>query len=96
MSWLHHPDEGTDPAMSLRERFTTTYPRLDPHRVRAMIFRRTSWLRRGLDPTAVYAFAARVAAELEARERDLAVVRAENIRIKNALRDWQSQMAVTR
>lgn len=96
MPWHNSIHEESNPTQSLRDRFTATYPRLDPHRVRAMIFRRASLPRRGLDPTAVYAFAARVAAELEARERDLAVVRAENIRIKTALRDWQSQMAATR
>jgi DivIVA domain-containing protein len=48
-------------------------------------------VRRGLDPTEVYAFLARVAADLAAARAEVARTREENARIKHALRDWQSR-----
>ncbi|TDB72036.1 DivIVA domain-containing protein [Micromonospora sp. KC721] len=50
-------------------------------------------VRRGLDPAEVYAFLHRVAGELAHARRDLAMVTEENIRIKRALRNWQSRFA---
>jgi len=50
-----------------------------------------SGTRRGLDPDEVHAFLHRVADELSAVRAELARTRAENSRIKHALRDWQSR-----
>ncbi|MFV2096197.1 DivIVA domain-containing protein [Micromonospora sp. LOL_014] len=47
--------------------------------------------RRGCDPTEVRAFLHLVADELTAVRAELAATRDENVRIKQALRDWQSQ-----
>ncbi|ROT31898.1 DivIVA domain-containing protein [Micromonospora sp. HM5-17] len=48
--------------------------------------------RRGLDPAEVRAFLNQVANELVALRAELARTHDENVRIKNALRDWQSQV----
>ncbi|MGN9891515.1 DivIVA domain-containing protein [Micromonospora sp. L31] len=48
-------------------------------------------VRRGLDPVEVHAFLHRVAAELANARRDLALTTEENVRIKRALRSWQSR-----
>ncbi|MEH1012050.1 DivIVA domain-containing protein [Micromonospora sp. CPCC 206060] len=53
--------------------------------------RRFTDARRGLDPTEVYAFLHRVAAELAVTRRELIMTREENVRIKRALRNWQSR-----
>ena len=47
--------------------------------------------RRGFDPTEVRAFLHLVADELTALRAELAAAQDENVRIKQALRDWQSQ-----
>ncbi|MEO3742803.1 DivIVA domain-containing protein [Plantactinospora sp. B5E13] len=47
--------------------------------------------RRGLDPTEVRGFLHQVANELLALRGELARTQEENVRIKNALRDWQSR-----
>lgn len=52
--------------------------------------------RRGLDPDEIRAFLHRVADELTIAQTALAAVREENVRIKNALRDWQSAQAAQR
>ncbi|WP_319459930.1 DivIVA domain-containing protein [Micromonospora sp. RTP1Z1] len=48
-------------------------------------------VRRGLDPVEVHAFLHRVAGELAATRRELARTAEENVRIKRALRSWQSR-----
>ena len=50
-------------------------------------------VRRGLDPAEVHAFLHRVAGELADTRRELAWTSEENIRIKRALRTWQSRFA---
>lgn len=45
---------------------------------------------RGLDPLEIRAFLHRVADELAVAQTALATVQEENVRIKNALRAWQS------
>lgn len=50
-------------------------------------------VRRGLDPAEVHAFLHRVAGELADTRRELARTSEENIRIKRALRTWQSRFA---
>ncbi|SCL14174.1 DivIVA domain-containing protein [Micromonospora inyonensis] len=49
--------------------------------------------RGGLDPLEVYAFLQRVAGELAAARRELTYTTEENVRIKRALRSWQSRFA---
>ncbi|SCE76937.1 DivIVA domain-containing protein [Micromonospora viridifaciens] len=50
-------------------------------------------VRRGLDPAEVHAFLHRVAGDLAAARRQLAVTQEENVRIKRALRSWQSRFS---
>ncbi|PWU44550.1 cell division protein DivIVA [Micromonospora globispora] len=50
-------------------------------------------VRRGLDPAEVHAFLHRVAGELADTRRELARTSEENVRIKRALRTWQSRLA---
>lgn len=46
--------------------------------------------RQGLDPVEIRAFLHRVADELTVAQTALVAVQEENVRIKNALRTWQS------
>ncbi|WP_436971254.1 DivIVA domain-containing protein [Micromonospora chersina] len=46
--------------------------------------------RRGLDPVEIRAFLHQVADELTVAQTALRAVQEENVRIKNALRSWQS------
>ena len=62
----------------------------DPEQVRRVRFDPVGRLRRGLDPRQVYALLAHLAAVLEARDRQMRAVWAENDRLKAALRSWQS------
>jgi len=48
-------------------------------------------VRRGCDPVEVRAFLHLVADELTALRAELGSTREENVRVKQALRDWQSQ-----
>ncbi|HEY0698679.1 MAG TPA: DivIVA domain-containing protein [Micromonospora sp.] len=50
---------------------------------------------RGLDPTEVYGFLTRVANDLAAVYAELAAARNENQRIKEVLRQWQTEPVVT-
>ena len=58
--------------------------------------RRFGLRRRGLAADEVEAFLDRVADELAATQLELRVTRDENVRIKEALRDWQSRQARAR
>ena len=62
-------------------------PPMLPSQVRDRRFRE---VRRGLDPDEVYAFLHYVAEDLTALRDDLRRTHDENLRIKHALRDWQS------
>ncbi|OZV76447.1 hypothetical protein CA850_26735 [Micromonospora echinospora] len=66
------------------------YPPLTPERIRDHRF---TIRRRGLDPAEITAFLARVADELAVARTALTAVREENLRIKNALRTWQTAQA---
>ncbi|WP_018221586.1 DivIVA domain-containing protein [Salinispora pacifica] len=68
-------------------RSTTRWP-LTPEQVRQQQFPQ---VRRGLDASEVELFLYRVAADLSALQTELRSTRDENIRIKRALRDWQSR-----
>ena len=48
-------------------------------------------VRHGLDPAEVHAFLYRVAGDLAIARRELARTAEENVRIKRALRSWQSR-----
>ncbi|MGR6322275.1 DivIVA domain-containing protein [Micromonospora soli] len=61
---------------------------LSPGQVRERHFRT---VRRGLDPEEVHAFLYRVAGDLALARRELARTAEENVRIKRALRSWQSR-----
>ncbi|WP_243704721.1 DivIVA domain-containing protein [Micromonospora sp. KC723] len=74
-------------------RATRRLARLCPEQVRRMRFRRTRFGRRGLAEEHVYAFLRAVVDELIARDAVEASLRAENARLKGALRDWQSSFA---
>ncbi|SDZ07321.1 DivIVA domain-containing protein [Micromonospora pattaloongensis] len=56
-------------------------------------FALTRFGRRGLDPAEVGDFLERVAADLEGLYVELARTHEQNLRIKDALRRWQSQQA---
>jgi cell division initiation protein len=65
--------------------------RMSVERIRSARFGRTPLGRRGFSEDEVTDFLHRIAEEVSALEADLAIQRAENARIKGALRDWQSQ-----
>ncbi|MFI2711331.1 DivIVA domain-containing protein [Micromonospora sp. NPDC018662] len=65
-----------------------TAQRLLPYHVRAAVFD-TRW--RGLDPGQVRDHLDRVADELERLNRELITARTEADRIRQAVRQWQSQ-----
>lgn len=58
-------------------------------------FPTTPLIRRGLDPDEVYAFLDRVAGDLSALHAALGASRQEAARIKDALRQWQSDQVRT-
>ncbi|WBC00487.1 MULTISPECIES: DivIVA domain-containing protein [unclassified Solwaraspora] len=64
-------------------------PSISPGLVRERRF--TGRTRRGCDPTEVRTFLHLVADELTALRAELHSTRDENVRIKQALREWQSQ-----
>ncbi|GLY26002.1 DivIVA domain-containing protein [Micromonospora sp. NBRC 101691] len=68
------------------------HPQLTPERIRDYQF---TVRRRGLDPAEITAFLDRVADELAVARTALTAVREENLRIKNALRSWQTVQAPT-
>ncbi|WP_346776075.1 DivIVA domain-containing protein [Micromonospora sp. HNM0581] len=67
--------------------------RLCPEQVKRIRFRRTRFGRRGLAEEQVYGFLRAVVDELTARDGVEASLRAENARLKGALREWQSNFA---
>lgn len=69
------------------------YPTLLPWQVHERRFRSARLGRRGLDPAEVHAFLERVAGDLAAAYDALALSRQETVRIKDALRRWQSEQA---
>ncbi|MFK3981746.1 DivIVA domain-containing protein [Micromonospora sp. NPDC050397] len=66
---------------------------LRPWHVRNQRFLPARLGRRGLDPEEVQVFLDRVADDLHRVYAELATSREETVRIKNALRQWQSQHA---
>ncbi|WP_329107786.1 DivIVA domain-containing protein [Micromonospora sp. NBC_01699] len=72
------------------------YAPLRPWQVRGRRFRRVGWFgRRGLDPDEVQEFLDRVATDLTSLYDELAKSRDETIRVKAALRQWQSRQSRT-
>jgi DivIVA domain-containing protein len=70
--------------------------RTSAEQIRSARFGRTTLGRRGFNEDEVTGFLHRLAEEVSGLEADLAAVRAENARIKGALRDWQSQAGEAR
>ncbi|TCB92124.1 DivIVA domain-containing protein [Micromonospora zingiberis] len=68
-------------------------PRLHPSDVRDRQFPVVGFGRRGLDQEEVRQFLYRVARELAILYQDLARLDDENVRLKRALRDWQTAQA---
>ncbi|RKR89566.1 DivIVA domain-containing protein [Micromonospora pisi] len=66
---------------------------LRPWHVRNQRFHPNRLGQRGVDPDEVQVFLDRVADDLHRVYAELAASRDENVRIKNALRQWQSQQA---
>ncbi|WP_406079554.1 DivIVA domain-containing protein [Micromonospora sp. NBC_00858] len=75
---------------------SSTYTSLLPWQVRERRFAPTGLGRRGLNPDDVYAFLDRVAVDMAAVYAALAESRLETVRIKNALRRWQTDQARAR
>ncbi|MEU7917420.1 hypothetical protein [Micromonospora zamorensis] len=75
-----------------RSRHTLTGP-LTPDRIAALDLPRTRLGRRGYQPEHVQALLCRLSHELHEQGRQLDLVRAENHRIKDALRTWHTQWA---
>jgi DivIVA domain-containing protein len=69
------------------------YAPLRPWQIRGRRFRYTGFGRRGLDPDDVQEFLDRVADDLASVYAALAASREEADRVKNALKQWQSQQA---
>jgi DivIVA domain-containing protein len=67
------------------------FVQLSPEKIRTTRFGRTSMTRRGLSEDEVYGFLLRVAEEMSILQTEVASQRAENDRLKGALRDWQQQ-----
>lgn len=65
--------------------------RLTPQQVREQRFGRAGFAQRGLDARDVHRFLDLVADDLAALHAELALVRDENERIKQALRQWQAR-----
>ncbi|MEU7712827.1 DivIVA domain-containing protein [Micromonospora chalcea] len=72
---------------------TTAYPSLLPWQVRERRFPPARFGRRGLDPDAVYAYLDRVAGDMASLHAEITRHRQETLRIKVALRRWQSEQA---
>lgn len=64
---------------------------LTPQEIRDRCFNPTRLGRRGLDPEEVHQFLKLVEADLGLLHQELAAAREEAERLKDALRDWQSQ-----
>lgn len=65
--------------------------RMSPDQARNTRFTRSPLTRRGLDEEEVYGFTHRLAAELGERDAEITKLIDENRRVKQAMRDWQSQ-----
>lgn len=74
---------------------SATYSPLRPWQVRQWRFRLSRFGRRGLDPDEVGEFLERVAGDLTALYEALARSREETVRVKEALRRWQSRQSGT-
>ncbi|NIL57712.1 DivIVA domain-containing protein [Salinispora arenicola] len=72
--------------------WTRAQPPLRPWQVRDRCF---NMRRRGLDPVEIRAFLHRVADELTTAQTALVAVQEENIRIKDALRAWQTAQSAS-
>ncbi|MFY1669224.1 DivIVA domain-containing protein [Plantactinospora sp. WMMB334] len=84
------------PLQQLRPAYRSMpYRRLMPSQVRTRRFTPVGFGRRGVDPDEVAQFLDQVAGDLARAYIELASVRKQNARIKDALRRWQSRPAPT-
>ncbi|GAA3726894.1 hypothetical protein GCM10022225_05120 [Plantactinospora mayteni] len=74
---------------------SATYRPLLPSQVRLRRFTPVGFGRRGVDPDEVTEFLEQVAGDLARAYAELAGVREQNARIKDALRRWQARQAPT-
>nr|WP_239312581.1 DivIVA domain-containing protein [Plantactinospora mayteni] len=74
---------------------SAAYRPLLPSQVRLRRFSLVGFARRGVDPAEVTAFLDQVAGDLARAYNEVATVREQNARIKEALRRWQSRQATT-
>lgn len=72
---------------------SAAYRPLRPSQVRSRRFTPVGFARRGIDPVEVTEFLDQVAGDLARAYTELANVREQNARIKDALRRWQSRQA---
>ncbi|MEU9828533.1 DivIVA domain-containing protein [Micromonospora chersina] len=72
---------------------SSAYPWLLPWQVRERHFPPARLGRRGLDPDTVYAYLDRIAGDMLALYAEITKHRQETLRIKTALRRWQSEQA---
>ncbi|WP_412102987.1 DivIVA domain-containing protein [Plantactinospora sp. KLBMP9567] len=74
---------------------SAAYRPLLPSQVRLRRFTPVGLTGRGVDPVEVTAFLDQVASDLARAYNELATVREQNARIKDALRRWQSRQVTT-
>jgi DivIVA domain-containing protein len=74
---------------------SAAYRPLWPSQVRTRRFTPVGFRRRGVDPDEVTEFLDRVAGDLARAYAEVAGLREQNARIKDALRRWQSRQAPT-
>ena len=89
---------GTDPrSPTLPETAyrSASYQPLSPAQVRARRFTPVGFGRPGVDPVEVAQFLDQVAGDLVRAYAELAMVREQNARIKDALRRWQSHQRLS-
>ena len=72
-----------------------SYQPLSPAQVRAHRFTPVGFGRQGVDPVEVAQFLDQVAGDLVRAYAELAMVREQNARIKDALRRWQSRQTLS-
>ena len=72
---------------------SASYAPLWPAQVRTRRFTPVGFGQRGVDPGEVVAFLDQVAGDLARAYAELARTREQNVRIKDALRRWQSRQA---
>ncbi|MEO3926033.1 DivIVA domain-containing protein [Micromonosporaceae bacterium B7E4] len=94
LRWLFRRDR-RPPRQLGRSYRSAAYRPLLPSQVRLRGFTPVGLTGRGVDPAEVTAFLDQVAGDLARAYNEVATVREQNVRIKDALRRWQSRQATT-